>query len=430
MEKHNAESKSGSFLIKRVKIISPDSVHHNRTKDILIADGKISEIGDLSTKDIAVIEGRNLIATPGLFDLRCRHGEPGLELKEDMDSLIQVAAAGGFTGLATLPDSKPCIQTRSQIEFLKRKTARQVVEVFPLGATTVDLEGDTLTEIFDMHLGGAIGFSNGDHPYNPGALQRALLYTKNVGNLVFTHAEDKSLSYGGFVNESEQTAALGLKYFAAHAEYTVVAREIEIARYTNNRLHFSHISTKQSVDLIEKAKAEGLPVSCDASILHLIYTDASLSEFDANLKIMPPLRSESDRLALIEGINKGTIDCIISDHNPHNAEEKLVEFNYSPFGAISLQILFSLYNIHLSKSISWDRFVMATSIVPRRLLKLPESQIVEGNLANLSVFDLDLEWEFNKHTNLSLSSNSHLLGETLKGKCVFTAKGNTYNIPN
>ncbi len=430
MEKHNAESKSGSFLIKRVKIISPDSVHHNRTKDILIADGKISEIGDLSTKDIAVIEGRNLIATPGLFDLRCRHGEPGLELKEDMDSLIQVAAAGGFTGLATLPDSKPCIQTRSQIEFLKRKTARQVVEVFPLGATTVDLEGDTLTEIFDMHLGGAIGFSNGDHPYNPGALQRALLYTKNVGNLVFTHAEDKSLSYGGFVNESEQTAALGLKYFAAHAEYTVVAREIEIARYTNNRLHFSHISTKQSVDLIEKAKAEGLPVSCDASILHLIYTDASLSEFDANLKIMPPLRSESDRLALIEGINKGTIDCIISDHNPHNAEEKLVEFNYSPFGAISLQILFSLYNMHLSKSIKWDRFVMATSIVPRRLLKLPEPQIVEGNLANLSVFDLDLEWEFNTHTNLSLSSNSHLLGETLKGKCVFTAKGNTYNIPN
>ncbi|MFM9944612.1 MAG: dihydroorotase [Bacteroidia bacterium] len=419
MEKQTTDSKSGTILIRKVSIADPGSVHNNRTADIFISNGVITQIGDITQKADTTIDGKNCIATPGLFDLRSRHGEPGLEQNEDLESIINAASAGGFTGIATLPDTHPTIQSRAQIEYLLRKAHKKIVSVYPLGATTLETGGKELAELYDMHQGGAIGFSNGDSPYNSGALQRALLYTKNFDGLIFSHAEDKNLSNGGFVNESSNTASLGLKHFAAHAEYTEVAREIEIARYTESRLHFSHISTAQSVDLIKKAKAEGLKMSCDVSILHLILTDKTLETFDANLKLMPPLRSEKDRKALIKGINDGTIDCIVSDHNPQSPEHKVVEFNYSPFGAITIQILFSLYNQFLSKDISLENFVKATSQNPRKILNLSIASIEENSPANLAIFDTDKEWEFNTKTNKSLSSNSHLMGTKLKGQCVF-----------
>ncbi len=428
MEKHTADSKSGTILIKQAKIADPGSIHNNRTTDIFISEGIITEIGDVTKKADTIIEGKNCIATPGLFDLRSRHGEPGLEQNEDVESIINAASAGGFTGIATLPDTHPPVQSRAQIEFLLRKAHKKIVSVYPLGATTLDCGGNELAELYDMHQGGAIGFSNGDVSYNSGALQRALLYTKNFKGLIFSHAEDKSLSNGGYVNESNNTASLGLKHFAAHAEYTEVAREIEIARYTESRLHFSHISTVQSVELIRKAKAEGLKISCDVSILHLIYTDEVLNSFDANLKLMPPLRSEKDRLALIQGVNDGTIDCIVSDHNPQSPESKVVEFNYSPFGAITIQILYSLYNQFLSKVISLDVFIKAASINPRKILNLPIPKIEENEQANLAIFDTEKEWEFNTKTNQSLSSNSHLMNTKLKGKCVFIANAKSSKI--
>lgn len=421
MEKQTTDSKSGTILIKQVKIADPGSVHNNRTTDIFISNGIISEIGDIKKTADTTIDGKNCIATPGLFDLRSRHGEPGQEQNEDVESIVNAASAGGFTGIVTLPDTNPSVQSRAQIEFLLRKADKKIVSVYPLGATTLDCGGKELAELYDMSQGGAIGFSNGDSPYNSGALQRALLYTKNFDGLIFSHAEDKNLSNGGFVNESNNTASLGLKHFAAHAEYTEVAREIEIARYTESRLHFSHISTVQSVDLIRKAKAEGLKISCDVSILHLIYTDEALSTFDANLKLMPPLRSEKDRKALIKGVIDGTIDCIVSDHNPQCPESKVVEFNYSPFGAITIQTLFSLYNMYLSKAISLDIFIKSTSQNPRSILNLPVSSIAENSPANLAIFNTELEWEFNSKTNKSLSSNSHLMATKMKGKCVFIA---------
>ena len=419
MEKHTADSKSGTILIKQVKIADPGSEYNSRVTDIFISNGLITRIGDITQTADTIIDGKNCIATPGLFDLRCRHGEPGLEQNEDLERIINTASAGGFTGIATLPNTNPPIQSRAQIEYLLRKCDNSIVCVYPLGATTTDLEGKELAELYDMHQGGAVGFSNGDSPYNSGALQRALLYTKNFNSILFSHAEDKNLSNGGYVNESNNTAALGLKYFTAHAEYTDVAREIEIARYTDSRLHFSHISTAQSVDIIRKAKAEGLKISSDVSILHLIYTDKALNAFDANLKLMPPLRSEEDRQALIKGVNDGTIDCIVSDHNPQSPEHKVVEFNYSPFGAITLQIFFSLYQEFLSKSISMDTFVKATSTNPHKILNLSVPTIKENMPAALSVFDTKEEWEFNSQSNTSLSSNSHLIGTKLKGRCIF-----------
>ena len=421
MEKHTADSKSGTILIKQVTIADPGSDYNNRTTDIFISNGIISEIGTITKSADTTIDGKNCIATPGLFDLRSRHGEPGQEQNEDVESIIKTAAAGGFTGIATLPDTHPTVQSRAQIEFLLRKADKKIVSVYPLGATTLDCGGKELAELYDMAQGGAIGFSNGDSPYNSGALQRALLYTKNFNGLIFSHAEDKNLSNGGYVNESNNTASLGLKHFAAHAEYIAVAREIEIARYTNSRLHFSHISTAQSVDLIRKAKSEGLKISCDVSILHLIYTDNDMATFDANLKLMPPLRSEEDKKALINGVNDGTIDCIVSDHNPQCPENKVVEFNYSPFGAITIQTLFSLYNHYLSKDISLDTFIKTTSQNPRVILNLHIPSIKENSPANLAIFNTELLWKFNSKTNKSLSSNSHLIGTKLKGKCVFVA---------
>lgn len=424
MEKHTADSKSGTILIKQVTIADPGSDYNNRTTDIFISNGIISEIGTITKSADTTIDGKNCIATLGLFDLRSRHGEPGQEQNEDVESIIKTAAAGGFTGIVTLPDTHPTVQSRAQIEFLLRKADKKIVSVYPLGATTLDCGGKELAELYDMSQGGAIGFSNGDSPYNSGALQRALLYTKNFNGLIFSHAEDKNLSNGGYVNESNNTASLGLKHFASHAEYTAVAREIEIARYTNSRLHFSHISTAQSVDLIRKAKSDGLKISCDVSILHLIYTDNDMATFDANLKLMPPLRSEEDKKALINGVNDGTIDCIVSDHNPQCPENKVVEFNHSPFGAITIQTLFSLYNHYLSKDISLDTFIKTTSQNPRAILNLHIPSIKENSPANLAIFNTELSWEFNSKTNKSLSSNSHLIGTKLKGKCVFVANNN------
>lgn len=425
MEKQTADSKSGTILIKQVKVADPGSTHFNRLTDLFISGGIITQIGDLNQSADLVIDGENCIAVAGFFDLRCRHGEPGLEQNEDVESLTNAAAAGGFTEIASLPDTHPAVQSRAQIEFILRKSESKLVTVYPLGAATQDLEGKELAELYDMHQGGAIGFSNADVPYNSGALQRALLYSKNFGGLIFSHAEDKNLSNGGFVHESNNTASLGLKQFPAHAEYTSISAQIEIARYTGARLHFSHLSSLKSVELIRNAKAEGLPITCDVSILNLIFTDEALSGFDANFKLMPPLRGNEDRLALIAGINDGTIDCIVSDHNPQSPESKVVEFNYSPFGAITIQLVYSLYQTYLKDSISLETFVKTLTINPRAILNLPQVSIEQGAQANLSIFNTKMEWQFDKKTNFSLSSNSHLMGTSLIGKCIFITNKNT-----
>ena len=419
MEKKATDSFSGNILIKQVLIADPGSVHNNQVKDILIADGIITKIGHIDEETDVTFDGNKCVVTPGLLDLRCRHGEPGSEQNEDIESLIKTAEAGGFTGVVTLPDTFPSTQSRAQIEYLFRKGDNYIVRSYPLGATTMDLEGEELTELYDMHQGGALGFSNADVPYNSGALQRAMLYTKPFKGLIFSHAEDKSLSNDGYVNESNNTAALGLKCFPSHSEYTAIAREIEIARYTDAPLHFSHISTAESVDIIRNSKKQGVKISCDVSILHLIYTDAVIMEFDSNLKLLPPLRSESDRQALIKGVNDKTIDCIVSDHNPQSPESKVVEFNYSPFGAITLQILYSLYREYLSEDISLQTFINATARRPYKLLNLEVPVIDENMPANLAIFDPEKEWDYNHSSNTSLSYNSHLLGSRLKGKCVF-----------
>ncbi|NUM31779.1 MAG: dihydroorotase [Bacteroidetes bacterium] len=424
MEKNITSRSSGSILIKNGKIISAGSPFNKKTTDILLKNGKIEKIGKIKTKCDLEIDALNCIITTGLFDLRCKQGEPGEEQNEDINSLINTAVSGGFTGVATLPDINPAIQTKAQIEFLLRKSENKIVDISPLGALTVNCEGKELSEMYEMHAGGAIGFSNGNNPVNYGTLQRALLYVKDFDGLIFSHAEDKNLSNNGTVNESKNTVSLGLKFFPDIAEFTQVASQIEIAKYTDSKIHFSHLSSAKSVELIRKAKSEKIKVTSDVSILHLIYTDEIMQNFDSNLKIMPPLRNETDRQALIDGINDGTIDCIISDHNPHSPETKLVEFNFSPFGAITLQILYSLYNQFLSDKIDIDTFIKVASINPRKILNLPLPQINEKMPANLVVFNTDENWEFNKQSNHSLSTNSHFLGKTLKGKCVFVANNN------
>lgn len=418
MEKH-PEAKSGTFLIRQALIVDPGSSHHNRKADIFIENGIITQIGDLNIANAQVIDAENCIAMPGLFDLRCRQGEPGLEQNETIESLINAATQGGFTGLAVLPDTQPPVQSRSQIEFILGKSRNKSVSVYPLGATTQNLEGKDLAELYDMQLGGAIGFSNADHAYSAGSLQRALLYSRSFNGLIFSHAEDLSLSNGGYVNESNNTAALGLKPLPAHAEFTAIATQIEIARYTNSRLHFSHISTSESVNLIRKAKSEGIAITCDVSILHLILNDTAVLEFDANLKLMPPLRNETDRLALIAGLNDGTIDCIVSDHNPQAPEHKVVEFNYAPFGASTIQLFTSLYFTYLKTVINLETFYKSTVLNPRKILGLVQPQIEVGQVAGLFIFNPNSTWTFNRATNASLSYNSHLFGTEIKGKTTF-----------
>ncbi len=277
----------------------------------------------IKQKADVTIDAKGCYILPGLLDLRCQLKDPGYEHQEDITTGAAAAAASGFTALAVQPTTDPVVQNKSQIEYLKQLSDKVLPDILPIGAATHNMESQDITEMYDMRQAGAVGFSNGDNGYqSSGTLTRALLYSKQVGGLIMSHALDADLAVGASVNESAVTIHTGLKQQPDLAETSQIKKEIDIAEYADAPMHFSHISSAKSVDLIRKAKKAGLNISCDVSIWHLIYTDNAILEYDTNFKVTPPFRSEADRKALIKGVNDGTIDAIVSDHNPQNVEKQ------------------------------------------------------------------------------------------------------------
>ncbi|MES2277418.1 MAG: dihydroorotase [Bacteroidota bacterium] len=410
-----------NLLISSATIIDPNSPFHQQKADILIEKGVITKIAAGISSDYEVFDAGGMLVSPGFFDLNCNIGELGLETKEDLQTGTKAAAAGGFTGLALMPNANP-VHSKTEVEYLVNKAKGNLVDVYPLGTISQKREGKDMAEMYDMHLSGAKAFTDGNRPVqDAGLMERALLYAQGFDGLVFSYPEDTAIAGKAKVHEGEVSTMLGMKGIPALAEELMVARDLYLAEYTGSPIHFSTISAKRSVDLIREAKKKGLNVTCDVAAHHLTLTDEALMGFDSQYKVKPPLRTQNDVDALIAGLNDDTIDAIVSQHTPHEVEFKDVEFEIASYGMIALQ---TAYAIILGSGIANDQIVQKMAINPRKILNLDVPVIAEGNNANLIVLNNKAKWEFTKQNNQSKSYNSPFMGQTLTGKVMLTCNNN------
>lgn len=415
-----------NLLVKQVTIADPQSKFNNQQCDVRITDGKIQSIGKLSAeKDETVFEANGAYITPGFFDLNCVAGDPGFETKEDIQTLTVAAKAGGFTGLALLPQTSPVVQSKSQVEYILNKSRGNLVDVLPIGAISQNREAKEIAELFDMQQAGAIAFSDGDRAIqDDGFMSRALQYAKGFDALLMVYPENKSIAGKSQINESKNSVLLGMKGLPPLAEEMHIARDMFLATYNDTKIHISNISTAGSVALIRKAKKDGVKITCDVTAHHLVFTEELLADFDSNYKVKPPLRSKADVKALLAGLKDGTIDAIISQHRPEEIEFKNVEFEIAHYGIIALQTVLPLL---IKAGLDVSLIAEKLAINPRKLLNLNIPVIEEGADANFTVYAADEKWTYNSASNYSKSANSPLLGTELTGKVKLVYNNNQYH---
>lgn len=411
-----------NLLIKSATIIDPNSPFNQQVVDILIEKGVITKIAPELEADAELVEAEGKYVSPGFFDLNCNIGELGLETKEDLHTGTAAAVAGGFTGIALMPNTIPPVHSKAEIEYLMNRAKRNLVDVYPLGAISHKREGKDLAEMYDMFLSGAKAFTDGNRPVqDAGLMERALLYAQGFDALIMSYPEDTAIAGKAKVNEGEISTILGMKGIPPLAEELMIARDLYLAEYTGSRIHFTTISTTRSVELIREAKRKGLEVTCDVAAHHLVLTDEALIGFDSLYKVKPPLRTRDDVNALLKGLKDGTIDAIVSQHTPHEVEFKDVEFEVAEFGIIGLQTAFALA---LQAGLDLELIIQKLAVNPREILNVDQAIIAEGQDANLVLLDIDEEWEYNKKNNKSKSYNSPFIGLNLKGKVVLTCNNN------
>jgi len=407
-----------NLLIKSATILDPGSAFHQQVTDILIENGVITRIAEDIEADAEVVDGEGKYVSPGFFDLNCNIGELGLETKEDMHSGTRAAAAGGFTGIALMPNTTPPVHSKAEIEYLLNRAKNNLVDVYPLGTISHKREGKDLAEMYDMYLSGAKAFTDGNRPVqDAGLMERALLYAQGFDAMVFSYPEDTAIAGKAKVNEGEVSTLLGMKGIPSLAEELMIARDLYLAEYTVSKIHFSTVSTARSVELIREAKRKGLEVTCDVAAHHLVLTDEALMGFDSMYKVKPPLRTKDDVLALIKGLKDGTIDAIVTQHTPHEVEFKDVEFEVAEYGITGFQTALPLA---LKTGLPVELLVDKLAINPREILGVAVPVIAEGERANLVLFDTETEWEYSSKNNRSKSVNSPFFGQQLKGKVQLT----------
>ena len=401
-------------IIRSAKIIDPKSPYHNKTVDILIADGCISKIDSTlsNPENYNEIKRDNLHISVGWFDSSVSLGEPGYEDRETIKNGLEVAAKSGFSGIALQPNSHPIIDNQSQVLFVKSKAQEAATELFPIGALTKESEGKDMAELYDMKNAGAIAFGDYNRSLsNANLLKIAMQYTQDFDGLVIAFAQDDKIKGNGVANEGIVSTRLGLKGIPNLAEEIEVARNLFLLEYTGGKLHIPTISTAKSVTLIQEAKAKGLQVSCSVAVHHLVLNDEKLEEFDTRYKVTPPLRSEADRLALIEGVKNGIIDTITSDHNPIDIEHKKMDFDTAKNGTIGLESAFGALLTVLPVETVVEKLTSG-----RALFGLKTPSIIEGTPANLCLFNPDGKSTFTSDKILSKSKNSAFIGSEIKGE--------------
>ncbi|MCB0400541.1 MAG: dihydroorotase [Flavobacteriales bacterium] len=407
-----------NVLIKSARIVDANSKHHGKTIDVLIEKGIIREIGKglKAPKNCREISIKGLHLSTGWFDLRANFCDPGHEYKEDLNSGLEAAARGGFTGVLIMPDTEPAIDSKAGVEYIINKTKGNLVDAHPAGCLSHHTEGKEIAEMYDMHLAGAKAFTDNKKSIDSASLlNRALLYSQSFGGLIMNFPNNHELSKGGQINEGIVSTKLGLKGIPALAEELMVSRDIYLAEYCNARIHLTNISTKQSVKLIKEAKKKGLKITADVNAYNLKLDETHNERFDSNFKVLPPLRTQEDIKALIAGLKDGTIDAICSDHTPEDIENKQCEFDHAAFGIINLQTAFAAAHTALKGKLDLDEFIEKITTAPRNILGLKQPQVKEGEAANLTLFHPDQTWTFSRESISSKSKNSPFIGMELSG---------------
>lgn len=415
----NAETPK-RVLLQGGTVIDPEAQTDIRA-DVVVVGGRIEKVeASIPAGDgTEVLDCRGKHIAPGFVDIHCHLREPGREDEETIASGTRAALAGGFTRVCPMPNTEPAIDTEAQVRFEIRRAAEAgFARVHPVGCCTKGRQGKELAEIGSMVEAGAVAFSDDGSPVSDAqVMRRALEYCKAFDVPVISHCEVKEL-VEGVANEGRVSTKLGLKSGPDVAESAQAARDVLLAEFTRARLHIAHVSARATVDVIRWAKARGVQVTAETCPHYFTLTEEALSEFDANYKVNPPLRTEADRRAVIAGLADGTIDAIATDHAPHLKGEKDAEFDAAPPGIIGFETAFSLgyEQLVLGKALSLTDYIARLTVVPRRILNLPPAPIAAGSEAELVVLDLKAEWTYAPERALSLSRNSPFLGRTMHGR--------------
>jgi dihydroorotase len=409
-----------SILVKGARVIDPGS-NLDAKRDILIRDRKIARVERTVTdRKARVVNARDLIVVPGLIDLHCHLRDPGRPDEETIETGSHAAIAGGFTSVCCMPNTDPAIDNDGIVNYIYKEAARVgLCDVFPIGAITKSRDGRELTEFGELLKAGAKGFSDdGDTVADNNVFRHALEYSRVFDVPIFEHPIDRNLAQDGLMNEGLVSTRLGLKGSPAIAEELIVARDLLLAKFTGARLHFCHISTKGAVDLIRKAKRDGVRVTCETCPHYFYFNDEVLESFDANYKVNPPIRSEADRQAIIEGLKDGTIDCIATDHAPHCQAEKELEFANAPYGMIGLETALSLIIMELinNQKMGWLDVIAKMTVNPARTIGVKKGVIKVGAVASIALIGPDKKWKVDRDNIKSRSKNTPLLGKELKGR--------------
>lgn len=410
-----------AFLLKGAHVVDPQ-VGLDGFRDVLIEDGKIAAVSEAleAPAGAEVIDAHDKYLVPGLVDMHVHFRDPGYEYKETIETGSAAAVHGGFTDVATMPNTDPVTDTGAEVRYqIDRAHAAGLCHVRPIGAMTRGEKGDSLAEIGDMVIEGASAFSDDGHGVQSAGMMRTCMeYIAQFDRVALAHCEIESLSGHGVINEGRASTRLGMFGWPALAEELEIYRDIELVRLTNCPLHICHISTRKGLDLVRAAKADGLPVTCEVTPHHLFLCEDDITDtYDTNLKMNPPLRTADDAAALREGVLDGSIDCIVTDHAPHAPHEKDCEWEISFFGIVGLEtsLPLILQNLVDTGKMSWARLVEVMAVNPRRLLRLDPVSIAEGSAADLTLIDPKKSVEITPEYLKSRSKNSAWLGQTLTG---------------
>jgi len=418
-----------NLLIKQATVVDSTSPFNGKVVDILIEKGIITQIRKTITpeKGIKTIEAEGLHVSAGWLDMQVNFCDPGYEHKETLDNGLKSAAKGGFTSVCLMSGTNPPLHNKSQIEYIVNRSKDNLVDVLPIGTLSHNQEGKDLSEMYDMKLSGAVAFSDYKKTTkDAGLVLRALQYSDNIDSFIMTHCDDKTISHDGLVNEGVTSTKLGLKGIPALAEEIMLQRNIQILEYTGGKMHIPTISTKGSVELIKKAKAKKLKITCGVAAYNLLLEDTELEGFDTNFKVNPPLRTKEDIEALKKGIADGTIDVIVSDHNPQDIESKDLEFDLADNGMIGLESCFGVLNTALSSKLSLENMVDTLTKNPRTILGLPVVSVKEDSAANLTLFNPSKKYMFERSHIVSSNKNSGFIGKELKGMIIGVINKNEF----
>lgn len=410
------------ILIRKARILDPSSPFHQSIKDVYLRDGIISSIEDkIQAEADKVIETENLHLSPGWVDVFANFNDPGYEFKETLQTGANAAAAGGFTHVFVTPNTKPSIDTKSQVEYIKGKSSSLPVNIHPIGAVSKNAEGKELAEMYDMYASGAAAFSDGVQPLqSSGMLLKALQYVKAFEGVIIQVPDDNTIGSYGLINEGVVSTRLGLPGKPAMSEELMVARDIKLARYANSKLHFTGISSAKSLEYIQRAKQGGLQVTCSITPYHLTFIDEDLAQYDTNLKVFPPLRSSKDRETLLKALEEGIVDCIATHHQPHEWDSKTCEFEYAKPGMIGLE---SCFGVAGSLGIKPEKYIELVAVNPRKIFGLPSYTIKKDERADLTMFIPGVQYNFEESHIRSKSRNSAFIGKQLSGKVIGIING-------